>query len=99
MQTIKNLSHHQKTLSGQTYLPPNRIPETLAGHVGPTGQTYPASQAFLDLTKHIRLLGRIPEAFPEDVRLQPGHVQPNPIPQRLSPGSDISGPQVGFQRG
>jgi hypothetical protein len=31
--------------------------------------------------------------------LQPGHVQPNPIPQRLSSGPDISGPQAGFQRG
>jgi hypothetical protein len=30
---------------------------------------------------------------------QPGHVRPNPIPQRLSPGPDISGPQAGFQRG
>jgi hypothetical protein len=31
--------------------------------------------------------------------LQPGHVRPNPIPQRLSPGPDISGPQARFQRG
>jgi hypothetical protein len=30
---------------------------------------------------------------------QPGHVRPNQIPQRLSPGSDISGSQVGLQRG
>jgi hypothetical protein len=30
---------------------------------------------------------------------QPGHVRSNPIPQQLSPGPDISGPQAGFQRG
>jgi hypothetical protein len=30
---------------------------------------------------------------------QPEHVRPNPIPQQLSPRSDISGPQDGFQRG
>jgi hypothetical protein len=30
---------------------------------------------------------------------QPGHVRPNQIPQRLSPGPDISGPQASFQRG
>jgi hypothetical protein len=30
---------------------------------------------------------------------QPGHVQPNPIPQRLSPGLHISDPQAGLQRG
>jgi hypothetical protein len=30
---------------------------------------------------------------------QPGHVQSNPIPQQLSPGSDISSPQARFQRG
>jgi hypothetical protein len=30
---------------------------------------------------------------------QPGYIRPNPIPQRLSPGSDISGPQAEFQRG
>jgi hypothetical protein len=30
---------------------------------------------------------------------QPRHVRPNPIPQQLSPGPDISGPQAGFQRG
>jgi hypothetical protein len=29
---------------------------------------------------------------------QPRHVRPNPIPQRLSPGPDISGPQASFQR-
>jgi hypothetical protein len=29
---------------------------------------------------------------------QPRHVRPNPIPQQLSPRSDISGPQAGFQR-
>jgi hypothetical protein len=72
--------------------PPNRISETLAGLVRPPGQTCPASQPFPKLTKHIWLLGRIPEAFP-------GHVRPNPIPQQLSPGLDISGPQAGFQRG
>jgi hypothetical protein len=30
---------------------------------------------------------------------QIGHVWPNTIPQRLSSGPDISGPQAGFQRG
>jgi hypothetical protein len=30
---------------------------------------------------------------------RPGHVRPNQIPQRLSPGPDISGPQAEFQRG
>jgi hypothetical protein len=30
---------------------------------------------------------------------QPGYVQPNPIPQRLSPEPDITGPQAGLQRG
>jgi hypothetical protein len=30
---------------------------------------------------------------------QPGHVRPNPIPQRLSLEPDISGPQAEFQRG
>jgi hypothetical protein len=30
---------------------------------------------------------------------QPGHVQPNPIPQRVCPGLNISDPQAGFQRG
>jgi hypothetical protein len=69
VQTIKILSHHQKILSGQTYPAPSQILETLAGHVQPVGQTCPASQPFPYLTKHIRLLGWIPEAFP-------GHVWP-----------------------
>jgi hypothetical protein len=30
---------------------------------------------------------------------QPGHVRPNPIPQRLSPGPHISDPQARLQRG
>jgi hypothetical protein len=30
---------------------------------------------------------------------QPGHVWPNLIPQWLSPGPNISGPQAGFERG
>jgi hypothetical protein len=30
---------------------------------------------------------------------QPRHVRPNPIPQQLSPGPDISGPQASFQTG
>jgi hypothetical protein len=62
-------------------------------------QTCPASQSFPELTKHIWLLGRIPEAFHAHVRPQPEHVWPNPISQQLSPGPNISGLQVGFQRG
>jgi hypothetical protein len=76
--------------------PPSRISETLVGHVRPSGQTCLASQPFLELTKYILLVGWIPEAFHGDVRLQPGHVRPNPIPQQLSPEPDISGPQVSF---
>jgi hypothetical protein len=37
VQNIKNLSYHQKLMSGQTYPTPSRIPETLAGHVWPPG--------------------------------------------------------------
>jgi hypothetical protein len=72
--------------------PPNWIPETLARHVQPLDQTCLASQPLPKLTKHIRLLDRIPEAFPRHVRL-------NPIPQQLSPEPDISGRQANFQRG
>jgi hypothetical protein len=48
--------------------PPNQILETLAGHVWPLGQTCLASQPFPELTKHIRHLGRVLEAFPRHVR-------------------------------
>jgi hypothetical protein len=37
--------------------------------------------------------------FPDMSSPQPGHVRPNPIPQRLSPEPNISDPQAGFQRG
>jgi hypothetical protein len=89
VQNIKNLPYHQKLLSDQTYPAPSRIPETLAGHVRLPDQTCPASQPYPELTNHIRLLGRIPEAFSR-------HVRPNPIPQRLSLRPNISGPQVDF---
>jgi hypothetical protein len=39
VQNIKNLPYHQKLLSGQTYLAPGRITETLARHVRPPRQT------------------------------------------------------------
>jgi hypothetical protein len=52
-----------------TIQPPSWIPETLVGHVYPPGQTCLASQPFLELTKHIQLLGRTPKAFS-------GHVHP-----------------------
>jgi hypothetical protein len=71
---------------------PTRILDTLAGHVRAPGQTCPASQPYPGLTKHIRLLGRISEAFP-------GHIWSNPIPQQLSTGPNISDPQADFQRG
>jgi hypothetical protein len=54
---------------------------------------------FPELTKHIRLLGWIPEAFLGHVQPPAGHVWPNPIPQLLSPRPDISDSQAGFQRG
>jgi hypothetical protein len=47
VQNMKNLANHQKLMSGQTYLPPIRISETLAGHVRPLGQTCLASQPYL----------------------------------------------------
>jgi hypothetical protein len=75
------------------------ITETLAGHVQSPDPTHLASQPFPELTKHIWLPGRIPEAFPRHVWPRPRHVWPDQIPQRLSPGLDISGPQAGFQRG
>jgi hypothetical protein len=90
--TSKIYPNTKNSCQARHILPPSRISETLAGHVRPPGQTCPASQPFPELTKHIWLLARIPEAFPE-------HVQPNIIPQRLNPESDISGPQAGFQRG
>jgi hypothetical protein len=62
VQTIKNLFHHQKLLSGQTYLAPYLDSRD-------SGRTCLASQPFSDLIKHIRLLDRIPEAFY-------GHVRP-----------------------
>jgi hypothetical protein len=46
-----------------------RIAEILARHVRPLGQTCPASQLYPGLTKHIRLLGRISEAFTGQVWL------------------------------
>jgi hypothetical protein len=62
-------ANHQKS-----FLPPKTpmrsdmsVPQ--AKHVRPPGQTSPASQPFPELTKHIRLSGRIPEAFPGHVQL------------------------------
>jgi hypothetical protein len=43
-------------MSGQTYLTPSRILKTMVGHIRPLS-------FFPELTKHIRLLGQIPEVF------------------------------------
>jgi hypothetical protein len=68
-------------MSDQTYPAHSRILETMTGYVQPLSQTCPTSQPFPELTKHIRLLVRIAEAFPGYVRPQPGHVRSNSIPQ------------------
>jgi hypothetical protein len=53
---------------------------------------------FVPQARHVRplrliqLSNRVPERLA-------GHVRPNPIPQRLSPEPNISGPQASFQRG
>jgi hypothetical protein len=42
--------------------PRSQIPETLTEYVRPPDQTYPTSQPFPELTNHMRLPSRIPEA-------------------------------------
>jgi hypothetical protein len=98
VQNIKIYPTTKNSYQARHIYPPSRIPKT-GRSCPPPGQTCPASQPFPELTRHIRLLGQIPEVFSEHVWPQPGHVRPNPIPQQRSPGLGISGPQAGFQRG
>jgi hypothetical protein len=87
---ISKIYHTTKNLCQARHIrPPSRIPDTLAGHVWPPGPTCPASLPYPGLIKHIWLLGRILEAFPGHVRYFPD----------LCHRSEISDPQVSFQRG
>jgi hypothetical protein len=60
-------------------------------NTGPTGWTYPRA-CLAPLVGFQRL-------WPDMFVLQLGHVQPNLIPQRLSPRPDISGPKPGSKEG
>jgi hypothetical protein len=60
-------------------------------NTGPTGWTYPRA-CLAPLVGFQRL-------WPDMFALQLGHVQPNLIPQRLSPRPDISGPKPGSREG
>jgi hypothetical protein len=68
-----------------------QVLETWPGHVHPPTQTGPTSQPYLGLTKPIRLLGRVPEAFPERfaghvsmTKSRAGHIRsPSQFPERF----------------
>jgi hypothetical protein len=90
VQTIKNQSHHQKLLSGQTY------PASLADSRD-SGRTCPSPTS--DMSSLSALSGSVAGLqwlWPDMSGPQPEHVRSNQILQWLSLESDISGPQTGF---
>jgi hypothetical protein len=72
--------------------------ETKFCHIGQTGIEHRSDR--LDLSKSLSgPLAGFQRLGSDMSGPQPGHVRPNLISQRLSPGSDISGPKLGSREG
>jgi hypothetical protein len=75
-----------------------RKPNSKSAEICHTGIEYRSYRLVLSKSFSGPLAG-FQRLWPDMSGPQPGHVRPNPIPQRLSPGPDISSTMAGSRKG